>query len=173
MLGPARWHLITRAVRDALSQRLRIPGVIGADPLWGLDLDVVRDTAGTASSSGASSSTTTGMPIHRPEGARTYILKAFATAPVPPTAGAEAANSRKKVTGAALEREKEHNLGLLLGALDLLFASWVDHITREELNRRAWSWYLQVRPEVESGLAGWGGKGDVKLADILNLRRKG
>jgi hypothetical protein len=29
-----------------------------------------------------------------------------------------------------------------------------------------------VRPEVESGVAGWGGKGKVKLVDILNLRRK-
>lgn len=79
---------------------------------------------------------------------------------------------KKKKTGVALEREKEENLGSLLGALDMLFSSWVEHVSRDELDRKAWGWYVQVRPEVEGGVAGWGGKGDVKLADILSLRRK-
>lgn len=161
MLGTDRWRIMSEVTRDSLAQRLRISGTIGQEALWGLDLETMRDTnapvvGGTAS----------GMPVHKAEGARAYIMKAFASSPGTDTPA-------KKKTGVALEREKEHNLGLLLGALDLLFASWVEHISREDLDRRAWSWYVQVRPDVESGVAGWGGKGDVRLADILNLRRKG
>jgi hypothetical protein len=81
--------------------------------------------------------------------------------------------SKKKKSAAALDAEKEKNLGLLLGALDMLFGSWAEHISRDELDRRAWGWYVQVRPDVDSGVAGWGGKGEVKLADIVKLRRKG
>jgi hypothetical protein len=107
------------------------------------------------------------MPIYQPEGARSYILKSFSS----PLLAAD--SSKKKKSGAALEVEREENLGLLLGALDMLFGSWVEHLSRDELDRKAWNWYVQVRPEVESGVAGWGGKGEVKLADILTLRRKG
>jgi hypothetical protein len=108
--------------------------------------------------------TAAGMPVHRPESARAYILKAFASG--------ESTDGKKKKSGVALEREKQHNLGLLLGALDLLFSSWAQHISRDELDRRAWIWYTEVRPEVEAGVSGWGAKGPVRLTQILNLRRK-
>lgn len=157
MLGTDRWRLITQVCHDALSQRLRIAGTVGQEALWGLDLEAMRANNSVTGKTGI------GLPIHKPEGARSYILKAFAPSD-------EA--SMKKKTGVALEREKEHNLGLLLGALEMVFGSWVAHIGRDELDKRAWAWYVQVRPEVESGAAGWGGKGDVKLIDILNLRRK-
>ncbi|CZR61003.1 related to impact protein [Phialocephala subalpina] len=160
-LGPDRWRIMTQVSRDALSQRLRVAGVIGQEALWGLDLEAMRKKDGPVTGG-----TAAGMPIHKPQGARQYILKAFSSPPDPESLG------KKKKSGAALDREKEENLGLLLGALDMLFGSWVDHLSHEELDRRAWSWYVTVRPEVESGVAGWGGKGQVKLADILNLRRK-
>ncbi|KAG0650054.1 Imprinted and ancient [Hyphodiscus hymeniophilus] len=161
MLGVDRWRIMSQVSRDALSQRLRVTGVIGQEALWGLDLEAMKSidapvTGGTA----------VGMPIYRPEGARSYILKAFAS----PPAGED--EKKKKKTGVTLEREKENNLGLLLGALDMLFNSWVEHLSRDELDRKAWGWYVQVRPEVDGGVAGWGGKGNVKLADILDLRRK-
>jgi len=162
MLGPDRWRIMSQVSRDALSQRLRVTGALGQEALWGLNLEAMRSTDAPVTGG-----TSAGMPIYRPEGARAYILKAFGSPP--PAADS---SSKKKKSGAALDREKEENLGLLLGALDLLFSSWADHLSREELDRRAWSWYVQVRPEVESGVAGWGGKGQVKLADILNLRRK-
>lgn len=73
----------------------------------------------------------------------------------------------------ALEAEKEHNLSLLLGALRLLYDSWADHVSTAELDRRAWSWYIAVRPEVDSGPAGWGAKGPVRLQAILDLCRVG
>jgi hypothetical protein len=111
--------------------------------------------------------TAAGMPIYQPEGARTYILKSFSSPPL------AADSPKKKKSGVALGREREENLGLLLGALDLLFGSWLEHLSRDELDRKAWNWYVQVRPDVESGVAGWGGKGEVKLLNILKLRRKG
>ena len=162
MLGTDRWRIMSQVSRDALSQRLRVAGVVTGEAIWGLDLEAMRSkdapvTGGTAG----------GMPIYRPEGARAYLLKAFAN-PSP----VEEAKGTKKKTVAVLEKEKEDNLGLLLGALDKLFESWVEHLSRDELDRRAWGYYVQVRPEVDSGVAGWGAKGELKLVDILNLRRK-
>ncbi len=153
--------------RDALSQRLRVAGVIGHEALWGLDLEGMK-----SSDSPVIGGTAGGMPIHRPDGARNYILKSVASPPAREDNAGKGKKEKKK-TGKEVERDKEENLSLLLGALDMLYASWSGHISREELDRRAWGWYVQVRPEVESGVAGWGGKGEVKLQDILNLRRKG
>lgn len=159
-LSTDRWRLMSEVARDALSQRLRVTGSVGGEALWGLDLEAMK-----TSNAPVTGGTSGGMPIHKPEPARSYIMKAFASAPV------EGETSTKKKTGVALERQKESNLGSLLSALDTLFRSWVEHISRDELDRRAWSWYMQTRPQVESGAAGWGGKGEVKLADILALRR--
>ncbi|TAQ87166.1 hypothetical protein B7494_g4490 [Chlorociboria aeruginascens] len=165
MLGPDRWRIMSQVSRDALSQRLRVTGVVGQEALWGLDLEAMRSSE-NKNRNGIGEIARVGMPIHRPEGARNYILKSFA---MPEEEGVK----KKKKTGAMAEREKEENLGLLLGALDMLFDSWAGFISREELDKRAWGWYVNVRPDVESGVAGWGGKGEVKLGDILNLRRKG
>ncbi|KAH9208366.1 hypothetical protein DL95DRAFT_480357 [Leptodontidium sp. 2 PMI_412] len=159
MLGTDRWRIMSMVSRDALSQRLRIAGTVGQDALWGLDLEGMKKANSVVAGGGS------GMPIHRPEGARAYILKAFAS-PEPPAGG-----GKKKISGAALDREREANLGLLLGALDMVFKSWEGHVSREELDRKAWAWYVQVRPDVAGGVAGWGGKGEVKLSDILKLRR--
>lgn len=152
MLGPDRWRIMSEVSRDAISQRLRIVGSVGDEALWGLDL------SGKAKPGE--------MAVHRPEGAKAYILKAF-----PSPVVEEGEGKKRKKTAAESSREKEENLGLLLGALDLLFESWVDFLGREELDRRAWGWYVNVRPEVEAGLAGWGGKGELKLESILKLRR--
>ncbi|PQE06491.1 hypothetical protein CJF32_00002381 [Rutstroemia sp. NJR-2017a WRK4] len=161
MLGPDRWRIMTQVSNEALAQRLRVTGEVSAEEqLWGLDMDALGDP---------SRSTAGEMPIHRPEGARRYVMNAFGS---PEEEDEEGKKKTKKKTGKMIEEEKEKNLGLLLGALDLLFESWVGHIGKEELDRRAWGWYVQCRPEVESGVAGWGGKGVVKLADILALRRK-
>jgi hypothetical protein len=155
-LGPDRWRIMSDVSRDALSQRLRVAGVIGQEALWGLDLEAMSNAAPGV------------MPVHKPESARSYILKAFGNPPEK-----EEGKKGKKKTLKQVEVEKEENLGLLLGALDMLFGSWRGHVSSQELDRRAWGWYVGVRPEVADGKAGWGGKGEVKLADILALRRKG
>jgi len=139
-----------------------------ADPaLWGLDLEALRQS-NTSQASSATSRISGELPIHTAQSARSYLLKSFATAS--PSSTEPPSSQPKKKSPTAIAAEKEHNLGLLLGALDSLYGSWSHALTREELDRRAWGWYVNVRPDVETGVAGWGGKGEVKLADILNLK---
>ena len=139
-----------------------------AEPaLWGLDLEALRSANGPLVQSNQETSK---LPIYTPQSARAYILKSFASAP---SSEPESASPKKKPSAAAASAAKEKNLGLLLRALDLLYGSWAHVLSSEELDRRAWSWYVAVRPEVENGVAGWGGKGEVKLAQIMELRRKG
>lgn len=150
MLGPDRWRLMRECLHDALSSQKRTSNLNG-EAVWALDTEHSKSTTSTV-----------GMAIHRPEGARNYILRAFA--PV---------ETDNKKTVAAANEEKHDNLGRVLGALRLLFASWADTLGRGELDRRAWSWYVSVRPDVEAGPSGWGAKGTLKLDRILDLRRKG
>jgi hypothetical protein len=141
-------------------------------PLWALDLEALKKSntvdsvpaLGRMKNSGESN-----LPIHTPQAARAYLLKAFDTPPSDATAGAEA----KKLSAAARVAEKERNLGRLLRTLDLLYDSWATMLTPEELDKRTWGWYVRVRPDVAEGAAGWGGKNTLKLADILALRRNG
>ncbi|RAL63780.1 hypothetical protein DID88_003425 [Monilinia fructigena] len=125
MLGPDRWRIMTQVSNDALSQRLRVTGSIrSGEQLWGLDIEAMK-----------SSSRGIIMPIYRPEGARKYILNAFASPPEDES-GEEKGRRSKKKSANILAEEKEENLRLLMGVLDLLFESWVDHIGRDELDRR-------------------------------------
>lgn len=116
------------------------------------------------------------MQIHRPEGARRYLLRSFGRGEEKGNEkegeGATGKSPKKARTQKAIEAEKEENLGLLLGALRIVFDSWADHLGPGELDRRAWGWYCAVRPEVDGGQAGWGAKGLVRLSDVLKLKRK-
>ncbi|PTD05201.1 hypothetical protein FCULG_00002170 [Fusarium culmorum] len=149
MLGPDRWRLMKECLNDVLSSQKRTSSLNG-EPVWALDLEDKNP-----------STSTVGMPIHRPEGARNYILRAFASVE----------DSGKKTVTAANE-EKHENLGRVLGALRLLFASWAGTLSRDELDKRAWTWYINLRPDVDAGPAGWGAKGTLNLGKILDLRRK-
>ncbi|KAI4656258.1 hypothetical protein J4E93_000977 [Alternaria ventricosa] len=143
--------------------------------LWGVDLEALKK----AQNSKVGSSN---LPIYTAQSARAYLMRAFET----PAAelvkkadgdvdvkveGAPAPKPKGKRTAATIAAEKERNLGLLLGALELLYGSWAKVLSKEDLDKRAWGWYVRVRPEVAQGAAGWGGKGNVKLSDILALRR--
>ncbi|WPH02776.1 Hypothetical protein R9X50_00564400 [Acrodontium crateriforme] len=136
--------------------------------LWALDLEALKkaNTIGPVVAD-----TTSGnhgnLPIYTPQSARAYILKSFDSAP----ASGSDSSKGKKLSAASKAEEKERNLGKLLHALDLLYSSWAETIGPDELNKRTWGWYVKVRPDVPNGVAGWGGKNEVKLADILNLRR--
>ncbi|KAL9636240.1 MAG: hypothetical protein Q9204_002334 [Flavoplaca sp. TL-2023a] len=142
-------------------------------PLWALNLESLAKTSPCSTTPTSKSTAPNNLPIHDPHSARNYLLKSFATStssspPPPPPSPA------KKSKSAALvkeKEEKENNLARLFYALNLVFASWIDVIGPEELDRRAFGWYSRVRPSVEPGREGWGGKGDVSLAEILKLRR--
>ena len=136
--------------------------------LWGLDLEALR-SANKPLVPGKHD--TSKPPIYTPESARAYILKSFTSAPS--SQPVDSAPAKKKPAAAVTLAAKGRNLALLLQALDLLYGSWAHVLSSAELDRRAWSWYVAVRPEVENGVAGWGGKGEVKLSQILELRRKG
>ncbi|KAI1768647.1 hypothetical protein GGR53DRAFT_384629 [Hypoxylon sp. FL1150] len=186
MLGPDRWRIMRDCLKNALAERLRVTGeeaTLGDEAVWGLDLEAMKNKSGTAGSASSRSyeAGVVGMPVHRPEAAKAYLVRSFATrvdAPSDGTGEAEGSqgsttkSTPKKKTGKALEVEKEENVARLLGALRLLYESWAGHLTAAELDRRAWGWYVAVRPDVESGPSGWGAKGHLKLASILALRRK-
>ena len=145
-------------------------------PLWGIDLEAVKKTNPPSQVRGAPATgigSLSGLPIYTPQSARSYLLKSFDT-PQADLSGADLAptpEKKKQASAAAKRAEKEQNLGKLLGALDVVYRSWNNSLDVAELDRRAWSWYVKVRPEVKDGVAGWGGKGDVKLADILALAK--
>jgi len=143
-------------------------------PLWGLDLEALKKASISTSSNTpilakAQGASTTNMPIHTPQAARAYLLKSFDN---PPPTDQQSSSSKKSTSAATKAADKERNLGMLLRALDLLYQSWIDTVGPAELDRRVWGWYIRVRPAVEQGVAGWGGKNEVKLADILALRRE-
>ncbi|KAK1963822.1 hypothetical protein LY78DRAFT_583919 [Colletotrichum sublineola] len=187
MLGPDRWRLMRNVITEALSQRLRIhqsEGECQGVALWALDLQKNNHTTSgnrNALKAGDWSHTVVGASIYRPEHARAYLLKAFTSDPSEYDAkghGGENGMARKapgtkgkKLSRSEAEAERLRHLGLFLGALRLLFESW-NNLTPLELDRRAFSWYAAIRPDVDPGIAGWGAKGWLKLSDILRLRRK-
>ncbi|KAK2767817.1 hypothetical protein FQN54_003978 [Arachnomyces sp. PD_36] len=134
--------------------------------LWGLDLEALRKSNDHKKSSGRPAENTI-LPIHTPDSARTYLLKSFSNASEEP----QVTKSSKSKTFSLAAQEKEKCLGILLHAIDLLCKSWASTLSTDELDRRAWSWYVHVRPEIQSGPAGWGEKGRVELSKILDLRR--
>jgi hypothetical protein len=140
-------------------------------PLWALDLEALKksntlDSVPALGKTGVGGGFGTNMPIHTPQAARAYLMRAFDS---PPRDKAEGGKKGGATTKAA---EKEQNLGKLLAALDHLYQSWAGTLSPEDLDKRTWGWYVRVRPEVADGAAGWGGKNVVKLIDIFALRRE-
>ncbi|KAF2153757.1 hypothetical protein K461DRAFT_223653 [Myriangium duriaei CBS 260.36] len=138
--------------------------------LWAIDLEQLKTLNGPLTFSAASTAETAGLPVYSPQAARRYLYGSFDSVK---TDDIDTKASPKKKTAAISAAERESNVGALLQSLDLLYESWADTLTAEELDKRSWSWYVTVRPEVEYGVAGWGKKGPIKLKDILDLRRKG
>ncbi|KNG49908.1 hypothetical protein TW65_03325 [Stemphylium lycopersici] len=144
--------------------------------LWGVDLEALK----RANQPGAPRSPkggSNGLPVYTAQSARAYLIKAFETPPQEAVKeeikqeGDAPKKAKARKTAAVVAAEKKRNLGLLLGALELLYKSWAEILSKEDLDKRAWGWYVRVRPEVAQGAAGWGVKGNVKLSDILDLRR--
>lgn len=130
-------------------------------PLWGVDLEALRSSRGKNTASEPKSMST--LPIYTAESARSYLLRSISKPQD------KQAPTKKSVS--TVESEREECVGHLLHAIDLVCRSWVSTLRKDELDRRAWAWYLRVRPDVQSGAQGWGEKGHVKLSDILALRR--
>lgn len=130
-------------------------------PLWGVDLEALR--ASHKRKDGVGSKNTSTLPIYTAESARAYLLRSIS-----PRQSGQPAPKKPRST---IEKEKEACVAHLLRAIDLVCRSWVSTLDKDELDRRAWAWYVRVRPDVQSGAQGWGEKGQVRLSDILALRR--
>ena len=141
--------------------------------LWGLDLEALRKSNSSAASPARMNKSSSGMPIHNATPARAYLLRSFLTPESEEVTKKPDKDHKpeKKKTTAQLTAEKERNAAHVLRAIDLLCQSWAGVLRADELDRRSWSWYVHVRPEVQDGISGWGGKGVVKLEEILKLRR--
>ncbi|TKA63059.1 hypothetical protein B0A55_10187 [Friedmanniomyces simplex] len=132
--------------------------------LWALDLEALRKSnRSDITLANVKAGNNSSLPIYTPQSARAYLLKSFDT----PGDG-----KTPKTSASAKTSVKKQNLGHLLQALDMLYDSWATTLDPAELDKRTWGWYVKVRPEVEQGVAGWGGKNEIKLADILALRRR-
>ncbi|KAL4958273.1 hypothetical protein BDW69DRAFT_154597, partial [Aspergillus filifer] len=138
-----------------------------APPLWGIDTEALKEAQLTSSKPTANADQA--LPIHVPQSARAYILKAFLPFDKDDTIKPD---STRKKSQTQVEGTKETCLGQLLRSIDLVCQSWASTLSADELDRRAWSWYVRVRPSVQSGRGGWGEKGAVKLSEILDLRRE-
>ncbi|KAF5484463.1 Protein IMPACT-A [Colletotrichum siamense] len=178
MLGPDRWRLMRTCVIEALSDRLRLSqssaGHDGA-AVWALDLQHLASNPARNSNSSQGHDgcdRSVGVAIHRPESARAYLLKSFASGPSSQgnSKGGKTGSKSRLAAKEESEAELRQNLGKLLGALRLLFESWAPQISPQEMDRRAWQFYVRVRPDVELGPSGWGAKGWLNLNSILQLR---
>ena len=96
--------------------------------LWGIDLEALRKSTDTRA--GGTSGSGDALPIYTPQSARSYLLKSFEAASTAPTSNerAESPKKQKKASAASVAAQRQQNLGLLLGALDLLYKS---HLTRQ------------------------------------------
>lgn len=135
-------------------------------PFWGVDLEALRNSHDK--SAGGATKASKPLPIFIPESARSYLLKSFSEF-TDESNRHQASPKRKSIS--QIEAERETCLGHLLRAIDIVCQSWASTLEKEELDRRAWGWYMRVRPEVKTGYEGWGQKGSVKLSDILALQR--
>lgn len=138
-------------------------------PLWGIDLEALRKSS-TERGPGASNA----LPIHTPQSARAYLIKSFNSPPTPdpPADPASPPKKQPKVAKVSILAQREQNLGMLIGALELLYNSWATTLDPSELDKRTWHWYASVRPAVADGVDGWGEKNVLKLDNILKLRRE-
>lgn len=138
---------------------------------WGLDIEALRKT-NTNNNTGNQGHH---LPIHTPQSAHSYLLKSFSTLAQevqikqPSSTGSTTTSTKHKNKTKDLAEEKRQALSHLLTALHHLISSWSSTLSAEELDGKAWSWYVRVRPDVATGEKGWGQKGAVKLGDILDL----
>ncbi|KAK5071999.1 hypothetical protein LTS08_000901 [Lithohypha guttulata] len=149
------------------------------EAFWGIDLEALKKSNGplVAGKLGGA-----GPPVHRPEGARAYMLKSIDLVQSDDEKGEHNEDTKpekpslpqrsKKLTAADKTARREEAVAVLLKAIDHVYASWSTTLKNDELDRKASSWYAQVRPAVEYGQAGWGQRGKVSLQAIVDLTKR-
>ncbi|KIW84173.1 hypothetical protein Z517_03422 [Fonsecaea pedrosoi CBS 271.37] len=140
---------------------------------WGLDLEALRKSNGPLIA-GKDIKSPTGPPIHKPLSPRNYLLKSMIVVESSTTDAVDTTAKKpipKKKTPKEMASKREEAAAMTLKAIDTVCKSWASTLSPEQLDQRAQVWYTRVRPDVEQGQAGWGQRGQVRLADILALRK--
>ncbi|KAL4915330.1 hypothetical protein BDW62DRAFT_203788 [Aspergillus aurantiobrunneus] len=165
-----------RAAQQSQDLETTLDDIVGRDltgdseptpPLWGIDTEALRRAEPRRSEVAANVGQK--LPIHTPQSARSYLFKSFTR--FHSESVKEPMSSKRKGQTQA-EAEREVCLGHLLRSIDLVCQSWASTVSADELDRRAWAWYIRIRPSVKSGVEGWGEKGAVRLSEILALKRQ-
>ncbi|KIX99868.1 uncharacterized protein Z520_04504 [Fonsecaea multimorphosa CBS 102226] len=136
---------------------------------WGLDLEALRKSNGPLIA-GKDIKSSTGPPIHKPLSPRNYLLKSMVVVESSAEESQKKPDSKKK-TPKEMASKREEAAAMTLKAIDTVYKSWASTLSPEQLDQRAQTWYTRVRPDVEQGQAGWGQRGQVRLADILALKK--
>lgn len=143
------------------------------EAFWGIDLEALKRSNGPLVAS--KTNTSAGPPTHKPQAARSYLLKSIDLVGEDPTNVKEESDTSpaktKKMTGAARANRKEKAVAMLLRSIDHVCGSWSETISTDDLDRRASAWYAKVRPEVAHGQSGWGQRGTVPLRAIIALAK--
>lgn len=148
------------------------------EAFWGIDLEALKKSNGPLVPGKQGGNV--GPPIHRPEAARAYLLKSIDLAALDgdgehetgaKTEEPSSPAKSKKLSAADKAARREQAVAVLLKSIEHVCASWATTLTLEELDRRASSWYIKVRPEVQRGQAGWGQRGRISLRDIVDLAK--
>ncbi|KIW93962.1 uncharacterized protein Z519_05277 [Cladophialophora bantiana CBS 173.52] len=161
--------VMRRHIAASAGDETSVPSVA----FWGLDLDALRKSNGPLIV-GKDMKSSAGPPIHKPLSPRNYLLKSMI---IVESSNAESERAPNKKTPAMktnpkeLASKREEAAAMVLKAIDTVCKSWTSSLSPQELDQRAQAWYARVRPDVEQGQAGWGQRGQVRLAEILALRK--
>ena len=171
-MGQPKVKIMGREVAVMRRQVVKSEEEIAApvEAFWGLDLDALRKSNGPLIPIKGENSNT-GLPIYKPNAPRNYLLRSMMLVETKVEDGGDAKPTVKKEKPAEVARKREQSAAMVLKAIDIVYQSWAPTLTKDELDAKAQSWYIRVRPDVEQGQAGWGQRGHVKLGDILRLRK--
>lgn len=157
--------------------------IMPREAFWGIDLEALRKS--NTSAVGGRAQGGSQPPIYRPESARNYLLKSVDVVEDDEAGdehGGPSGIKREETTTRAIQKlrgtatvdikqRRENASATLLQCIDYICQSWSDAVSPGELDLKAVSWYMRVRPPILDGKAGWGQKGRVKLQDILSLAK--
>jgi len=175
-----RRHTMGPAKPEELDSQttLQDDGGTSHEAFWGIDLEALKKSNGPLVAGKLTGSA--GPPIHKPQAARTYLLKSIDlvdisedehTEPYIKSEGKDSPKKFKKLTPAQRTSRREAATAMLLKAIDHVCQSWSATLSSEDLDYRAGAWYAKVRPDVEYGQAGWGQRGRVSLQAIFDLAK--
>lgn len=115
------------------------------EAFWGIDLEALKRSNGPLVAGRAGNSS--GPPTHKPEAARSYLLRSIDIVGEPPSIKQEDDTTPvkgKKMAGATKAERKQRAVSMLLKCIDHVCDSWSETLSTDELDRRASAWYVST-----------------------------